>query len=56
MVDSDDEDSDLNPKSNSSSEMSPYRQFAQEIMVGASLSDKCTCTCTCITKQVTIKL
>ena len=43
MMDSDDEDSELNPKSNSSSEISPYRQFAQEIMVCTALLTKCTC-------------
>ena len=39
-MDSDDEDTESDSKNQSASEISPYRQFAVEIMVCASFSDK----------------
>ena len=40
MMDSDDEDTESDSKNQSASEISPYRQFAVEIMVCASFTDK----------------
>ena len=40
MMDSDDEDTESDSKNQSASEISPYRQFALEIMVCASFTDK----------------